>query len=172
MNDFSLYHHGIKGQKWGVQHGPPYPLDYEKHSRREYQENKGSFSSEDLSDRIDSYKAKRALKKQRSKDIRRTMAKNIWRDRNQILKDEVKGALGTAAYNYGSKAASALVARAGWTIAYKNRNIDLSYIGSNIIDKTRPIVLGILATKEVADKFIMMRNYYREASEEVDKKRR
>ena len=22
-----LYHHGIKGQKWGVQNGPPYPLD-------------------------------------------------------------------------------------------------------------------------------------------------
>ena len=21
-----LYHHGIKGQKWGVQNGPPYPL--------------------------------------------------------------------------------------------------------------------------------------------------
>lgn len=22
-----LYHHGIKGQKWGIQNGPPYPLD-------------------------------------------------------------------------------------------------------------------------------------------------
>ncbi|MCI8993386.1 MAG: hypothetical protein HFG80_11810 [Eubacterium sp.] len=22
-----LYHHGIKGQKWGVRNGPPYPLD-------------------------------------------------------------------------------------------------------------------------------------------------
>ena len=25
-----LYHHGIKGQKWGVQNGPPYPLSPEK----------------------------------------------------------------------------------------------------------------------------------------------
>ncbi|MCI8992256.1 MAG: hypothetical protein HFG80_05935 [Eubacterium sp.] len=22
-----LYHHGIKGQKWGVRNGPPYPID-------------------------------------------------------------------------------------------------------------------------------------------------
>lgn len=26
-NDYWLAHHGIEGQKWGVQNGPPYPLD-------------------------------------------------------------------------------------------------------------------------------------------------
>lgn len=28
MNDYyyKLFHHGIKGQKWGVRNGPPYPL--------------------------------------------------------------------------------------------------------------------------------------------------
>ena len=27
-NDYRLYlcHHGIKGQKWGIKHGPPYPI--------------------------------------------------------------------------------------------------------------------------------------------------
>lgn len=30
-----LYHHGILGQKWGVQNGPPYPLGAGKLSRRE-----------------------------------------------------------------------------------------------------------------------------------------
>lgn len=30
-----LYHHGIKGQKWGVRNGPPYPLDEGKKSRAE-----------------------------------------------------------------------------------------------------------------------------------------
>lgn len=27
-----LYHHGIKGQKWGVRNGPPYPLNGQTHS--------------------------------------------------------------------------------------------------------------------------------------------
>lgn len=30
LSNNELYHHGIKGQKWGVQNGPPYPLD-QKH---------------------------------------------------------------------------------------------------------------------------------------------
>lgn len=28
-----LSHHGIKNQKWGIQHGPPYPLDSKASSR-------------------------------------------------------------------------------------------------------------------------------------------
>lgn len=27
----SLYHHGVKGQQWGVRNGPPYPIDPENH---------------------------------------------------------------------------------------------------------------------------------------------
>lgn len=27
MSNTYLYHHGVKGQKWGVRNGPPYPLD-------------------------------------------------------------------------------------------------------------------------------------------------
>ena len=37
-NDFEsnyLMHHGILGQKWGQQNGPPYPLDSNKHSASE-----------------------------------------------------------------------------------------------------------------------------------------
>ena len=30
-----LYHHGIKGQKWGVRNGPPYPLGASDHSASE-----------------------------------------------------------------------------------------------------------------------------------------
>lgn len=34
-NDFRLYHHGILGQKWGVQNGPPYPIGASDHSASE-----------------------------------------------------------------------------------------------------------------------------------------
>ena len=30
--EYYLKHHGIKGQEWGKQNGPPYPLDAEDHS--------------------------------------------------------------------------------------------------------------------------------------------
>ena len=30
-----LYHHGIKGQEWGVRNGPPYPLDKDDYSAKE-----------------------------------------------------------------------------------------------------------------------------------------
>lgn len=29
-----LYHHGIKGQQWGVSHGPPYPVNKDNHVTR------------------------------------------------------------------------------------------------------------------------------------------
>ena len=37
MNN-ELYHHGVKGQKWGDKNGPPYPLAPEDHSSREKKE--------------------------------------------------------------------------------------------------------------------------------------
>ena len=35
-NDSYLMHHGIKGQRWGVKNGPPYPLSSEKVAKKVY----------------------------------------------------------------------------------------------------------------------------------------
>lgn len=41
-----LAHYGIEKQKWGVRHGPPYPLDYEDHSKAQKKEiSKYKFTS-------------------------------------------------------------------------------------------------------------------------------
>ena len=40
-----LYHHGILGQKWGKQNGPPYPLKPGKHSAAEKKAKKGGFKN-------------------------------------------------------------------------------------------------------------------------------
>ena len=36
-NRLYLAHHGVKGQKWGVRHGPPYPLDSRKRPKSRVQ---------------------------------------------------------------------------------------------------------------------------------------
>lgn len=41
-NYYYLAHHGILGQKWGKQNGPPYPLDYNKLSKEEREKAKES----------------------------------------------------------------------------------------------------------------------------------
>ena len=50
-----LYHHGIKGQKWGKRNGPPYPLDVNDYSASEkkasYKKSPGGGRNEDLYDR-------------------------------------------------------------------------------------------------------------------------
>ena len=46
MNNDTMYliRHGIAGQKWGQQNGPPYPLDYDDHS---VAEKRGDYQSSD-----------------------------------------------------------------------------------------------------------------------------
>ena len=68
-NDFEsnyLMHHGILGQKWGHQNGPPYPLDEGKHSASE----KKAGWMKSLSGAIKKHK----VKKQRKKALEKAQA--------------------------------------------------------------------------------------------------
>ena len=51
MNE--LYHHGIKGQQWGVQNGPPYPLDSDDKSSAEKKASGGKEYSDRKKARLD-----------------------------------------------------------------------------------------------------------------------
>lgn len=43
--DVWLAHHGIKGQKWGIKNGPPYPLDSQSKSASEKKAVTGKINS-------------------------------------------------------------------------------------------------------------------------------
>lgn len=55
-----LEHHGIKGQKWGVRNGPPYPLDANKRSQSEKKAASGGSSK---SPKLSGLKVKRLSKR-------------------------------------------------------------------------------------------------------------
>ncbi len=55
-----LYHHGIKGQKWGVQNGPPYPLDSDVSTGKRLKKEANIAQSQFYSDKTkDNPKARR-----------------------------------------------------------------------------------------------------------------
>ena len=62
MNELYLVHHGVKGQKWGVKNGPPYPLtkrhDIKKVSDKYSKELKRVRMSENTKGYLYSYKDK------------------------------------------------------------------------------------------------------------------
>lgn len=43
-----LSHHGVKGQKWGVQNGPPYPLDSGNDSSKKKKSNAGKYLDQNI----------------------------------------------------------------------------------------------------------------------------
>lgn len=63
-SDF-LMHHGIKGQKWGVENGPPYPLSAKDYSAAEKRQNR---IKEDLNYARDLYKGSKIVNKEYNKN--------------------------------------------------------------------------------------------------------
>lgn len=65
---YVICHHGIKGQKWGVKNGPPYPLDYSQHNSREKKVN----SKSSLDNYVNNNPANKNDTKRREKIHKRT----------------------------------------------------------------------------------------------------
>lgn len=46
LRNDELYHHGIKGQRWGIQNGPPYPLNSKKEYKNAKKHSRSMFGGE------------------------------------------------------------------------------------------------------------------------------
>ena len=114
-----LIHHGIKGQSWGVQNGPPYPLNAEDHNAAERKANWRSSLSK-ASDSIS--KAANSVK-----NAANSVKKTSDKIRNFKLSDKQKRAI-----KIGVAVAGAAVAAYG---AYKIGSMAKPYIqsGANAI---------------------------------------
>lgn len=89
-----LKHHGIEGQKWGVQNGPPYPLDPEDHSAAEKKagagEHKKTFKEKMAERKKKQAVANRVKKMQKAKAAKKREAKKMERQAAKEAKKEAK----------------------------------------------------------------------------------
>ena len=98
-----LYHHGIKNQQWGVQNGPPYPLDRATHravvkqTKAEYKSSRNDVRNAAYNYRVSEAKAKRADKAE-TKAWQKANAKGSqkYRDRYELAKAQAKDARSTS----------------------------------------------------------------------------
>lgn len=107
-DQYSLTHHGVKDQKWGVTHGPPYPLDKnaarqarkaEKAKKRKERERNKRLAKARKTRKKNQIAKKKAAKeevkeaKKRSKSLKNpgSMFKN--RNRYEYTREEIQNAL-------------------------------------------------------------------------------
>lgn len=112
--DNTFEHHGIKGQKWGVQNGPPYPLD----------ENRGSSGKHRLfgnkaktvEDKMKSHSiGEEDLKKMTNQELDDYINRLFKEKKLVSLQDETKEALKNSAAKNASKIGK-LALKAGGTV--------------------------------------------------------
>lgn len=132
-----IYHHGIKGQKWGKKNGPPYPLGASEHSSAERKEGHKGWSKE----------AKRELKNQNggkssNKSSNKTKKKSALTDKQ---KKYIK--IGAAV------AVTALATYGGYKLYESGKLDDLISKGKEAINKS-------FLSKDVKDAMQSMKDDY------------
>ena len=149
-----LYHHGRKGQKWGVTNGPPYPLsDTNKtYDRKQSVTNTMSKVKQFLYDRFDEYgKDHQAV---RDRLVSSYMRKGYNETASQILAENryqamdrafIAGSISAAALVVGIPfsvmGVSSAIAKAGGVAAIKKA------IGSTIMNKVSDAMSQTLASE-------------------------
>lgn len=144
-----LEHHGIKGQKWGVRNGPPYPLDYEQHNAAEKSKNpKGSLDNYEKNNKRKSVaitKVNRSIKtgKADGKEVKQTKISSKLSDKQ---KETIKKAaiIGVSAVAVGLAAYGAYKYATVLKQSFFNEAISL---GKDSIDDIVPAVGNVPITK-------------------------
>jgi len=102
-----MYHHGIGGQKWGEQNGPPYPLnpnkdyskaekkamkkEYRKEVRRQKKERKRNEKEEERKKRLAEEEAR--LEEEKNKAIKSGSIKDVDKYKDRMTNEELKEAM-------------------------------------------------------------------------------
>lgn len=161
-----LYHHGIQGQKWGVQNGPPYPLGSDVSTGKRL---KNLFSKKELTeeeikkkqeekDRIANVKSAKKIKKDALKESKR----------DTITSQAVKKAKGMSDEELRS-----IINRLNMEKQYANLEKDLAELSKKKPSTAQKIKVGI--SKEVKKqlgrtKDTVVNSITQEINKEISKK--
>lgn len=166
ISNGELYHHGIKGMKWGVKNGPPYPLVTGAKSKKELQADEKSQSKKRKHRSFSKGSDKKDVDQETLEKLRRFDAKNE-RDHiehSRIVKEsrrtgksaaeiERKGLSDTQKklIKIGAIAAVSALAAYGAYSVYKNNNfsLDTKSSANDLFKKYHPELCGSESGKRV-----------------------
>ena len=106
-----LKHHGIKGQKWGVQHGPPYPLGSKtaEKVRKKYYDENGSLNKRGVGRLKRETKKLHKLQDRANVELQRERAENYGKKAKSAAQVARTAAISALALKKGGGIASDLV---------------------------------------------------------------
>lgn len=191
MNDYrayiecdynSIYHYGVPGTHWGDRKGPPYPLNY---NWREYYLKRKSGRTG--SRRNPAQESKKSTDNKKKVDSRlKLIGKQAWKDKGDILKDEIGGKLGVFGYSRGSRILStklfnsdklnnktfSLNGKLGKTLGIAGKKLPVGQTASRLIDLSRPAILGAMALHDLHGTVKRVRKYNKKAKKIQEKQRK
>lgn len=114
------------------------------------------------------------------------IGKQAWKDKGDILKDEISGKLGMLGYNRGSRILStklfnsdklnnktfSLNGKLGKTLGIAGRKLPVGQTASRLIDLSRPAILGAMALHDLHGTVKRVRKYNKKAKKIQEKQRK
>ena len=161
-----LYHHGIQGQKWGVQNGPPYPLGSDVSTGKRL---KNLFSKKELTE-------EEIKKKQEEKD-RIANAKSAKKIKKDVLKESKRDTVTSKAVKkakgMSDEELRSIINRLNMEKQYANLEKDLAELSKKKPSMAQKIKAGI--SKEVKKqlgrtKDTVVNSITQEINKEISKK--